>query len=303
MCWTSTREDVARRIRPARIARHLRRLAEGCEGRAEHRRGDVVGHVGDVGAQRSQGTAQDGCARGPVGFRGPRGDDEAGCDDDASGPLQRVRRTRGAARLEEFFNAPPARIESEEVVDGIFSKVWQGGCSIAGRRPVMQRLLVVVALAVATEGCSTAPLLRRQSFAFVSIQEADEAKGMPTRTPWPPWWTASASPAVTRMSSATPDLFDRPATGHVFKRIIKGGPINKSEAGTRLPRVPRRLHHRHREGCRWPGGRRPHSYSLSWRLVEDELVGRQRRATMPGEAAIVRVDQHAPVGGDRRPRP
>jgi hypothetical protein len=49
----------------------------------------------------------------------------------------------------------------------------------------MQRLLVVVALAVATEGCSTAPLLRKQSFDFMRIQEADEAKGMPTRTSWP----------------------------------------------------------------------------------------------------------------------
>jgi hypothetical protein len=35
------------------------------------------------------------------------------------------------------------------------------------------------------------------------------------------------------MSSATPDLFDRLANGHVFKRIIKGGPINnpKQERG------------------------------------------------------------------------
>src|SRR5262245_15088328 len=156
MRWTSMREHGAGGIGPAGIAPHVRWLAEGRERRAEHRRGDVVGHVGDVGAQASQCTAQDGCARGPVGFGGPRGDDEAGCDDDAPGFPQRVRGTRSAARLEELFNAPPAGIESEKVVDGIVSEVWQGLCSIAGRRPVMQRLLVFVALAVVAEGCSTA---------------------------------------------------------------------------------------------------------------------------------------------------
>src|SRR5207247_2591056 len=37
---------------------------------------------------------------------------------------------------------------------------------VAGRRPAMQRLLILFALAALAEGCSRAPILRKQSFDF-----------------------------------------------------------------------------------------------------------------------------------------